>query len=346
MPVRQVSSNRTAEVSTLSRITPEASRPEITSKRFSNPAEATSFRFTTSDLLVLLCICIWAINVPFVKLLLGTMSPLEISLTRYGVGALFFLGLVLIKEKSLRVKLRHLPLLVVAGIVGITLNQVFFVYALQNTSSSEVSLLMASTPSFATLFAWAMGQERIKVNYWISLPLAVAGVFLIIATAPGSHLGGNLLGDGLALATSASWAGYTVAIRPLIRHYSVARISVYVLVIGVLAMLPFGYSQININHFTNLTPGLWVVLAYCTFGALVLTNFLWYGGVKNLGAPRTAFYAYLQPFGGVVAAALILYEAIVLWQVAGGVLVVLSMILYRSNLYKLFLRKPQPDDVK
>ncbi len=302
-------------------------------------AEVSTFRFGFSDLLVLLCICIWAVSVPLIKLLLGTMSPLEISLTRYSTGAIFFLGLVLVKERSLKVKPRHIPLLILAGIVGITLNQIFFVYALQNTSSSDVSLLMASTPSVATIFAWALGQEKIRVNYWISLPLAIAGVVLIIVSAPGAHLGGNLLGDGLALATATSWASYTVLIRPLLQHYSVARISVYVLVIGVLGMLPFGFSQINLNHFTSLTPGLWLILGYCTFGALVLTNFLWYGGVKNLGAPRTAFYAYLQPFGGVVAAVIILQEQIVLWQIIGGVLVVLSMVLYRSRLYRIFLKR-------
>jgi drug/metabolite transporter (DMT)-like permease len=299
--------------------------------------EPATLRFGGADLLVLLCICIWAVNVPSVKLLLQNgFGPLEVSMIRYTIGAIFFLGLVLIREKSLRVQWRHLPLLVLAGIVGITLNQVFFVYALENTTSSEVSLLMASTPTFAALLAWLIGQEKIRLNFWISLPLAIAGVFLIVITAPGAHLGGGLWGDALALFTSASWAGYTVMIRPLIKHYSVARISAYVLFIGVLAMLPFGLPQMNTNHYANLAPSLWLTLAYCTFGALILTNFLWYGGVKHLGAPRTAFYAYFQPFGGVIAAALILGEVVVPWQVMGGILVVFSMILYRSNLSRLF----------
>ncbi len=313
----------------------EKEKAAITAKR----VEAASLRFRTADLLVLLCIGIWAINVPLVKLLLGNLKPLEISLFRYGIGAIFFLGFVLIREKSLRIQLRHLPLLIVAGVVGITLNQIFFVYALENTTSSEVSLLMASTPSFAALFAWLIGQEKIKSNYWASLPLAVAGVFLIVLTAPGAKLGGNLVGDGLALATSASWAAYTVAIRPLLKHYSVARISAYVLIIGVFTMLPFGYSQINIDHFTSLPPNLWVTLGYCTFIALVITNFLWYGGVKHLGAPRTAFYAYFQPFGGVIAASFILSEVIVIWQLLGGALIVMSMVIYRSNLHKVVYEK-------
>lgn len=299
--------------------------------------EHTAPRFSGADALVLLCIAIWAVNVPSVKLLLQNgFGPLEVSMIRYTIGAIVFLAIVMIREKSFGVQWRHLPLLVVAGVVGITLNQVFFVYALQNTTSSEVSLLMASTPTFAALLAWLLGQEKIRLNYWLSLPLAIGGVLLIVLTTPGAHLGGGFLGDGLALLTSASWAAYTVLIRPLIRHYSIARISAYVLIVGVLAMLPFGLPQVKAEHYTNLAPHLWLTLAYCTFGALILTNFLWYSGIKHLGAPRTAFYAYFQPFGGVVAASLILGEVIVPWQVLGGALVVLSMIMYRSNLTGLW----------
>jgi drug/metabolite transporter (DMT)-like permease len=136
-----------------------------------------------------------------------------------------------------------------------------------------------------------------------------------------------------------------VLIKPLLRYYSVARISAYVLVVGVLAMLPFGAPQISLDHFTQLSPPLWVTLGYCTFFALVITNFLWYGGVKNLGAPRTAFYAYLQPFGGVVAASLILNELIVPWQILGGVLVVVSMIFYRSNLHLLITSRWRKNNI-
>ncbi len=288
--------------------------------------------FQMADLMVLCCVTMWAFNVPLVKSILQYMQPLETSLIRFGTAGIIFAVYVRFREGSLKIQWKHVPLMVGAGLMGIFLNQVLFVYALSNTTSSEVSLLMAATPSFATIFAWLMGQEKIRLNYWLSLPLAVAGVSLIILTAPGAKLGGNLPGDGLALATAASWAAYTALIRPLMKHYSASLISVYVSLIGSAALLPFACSQLDFGRMGAMPTTAWLALAYSTLGSVVITNLLWFTGVKELGAPRTAFYAYLQPFVGVFAAALILGETIVPWQIAGGFFIIGSMIIYRVRL--------------
>jgi drug/metabolite transporter (DMT)-like permease len=288
--------------------------------------------FGQADLLLMICVSIWAFNVPIVKSTLAYFEPLQISLIRIVSAAIIFTVYVWFKEGSLKVQRKHLLTLVAAGFIGITLNQVFFVYALSNTHSAEVSLLMGTIPSFATLMAWLLGQEKVRLNYWLSLPLAIAGVSLIILSTPGASLEGNLLGDFMALLTAFTWGTYTVLISPLFKHYSASRVSVYILVIGAIGLLPFGVGQFHWERMASVPTHIWWFLAYSAIGAIVITNILWFTGVKILGAPRTAFYAYLQPFIGVFSAALILGEQVVGWQIVGGVLVVFSMILYRMKL--------------
>lgn len=294
----------------------------------------TRLKFSRADALVFACVCIWAFNVPMVKSLLQYFEPLQTSLLRFLTAGLFFVIYVKFKEGSLAVKKRDLLLLAGAGLMGITINQILFVYALKNTSSSEVSLLMAATPTFATLLAWLLGQEKIRLNYWFSLPLAIAGVSLIVLNAPGAHLTGSLLGDFLALLTAASWAAYTVMIKPLVKSYSPSLISAYVLLLGTIPLVPLGISQFDFSRMGSVPWNIWLTLAYSTFAAVVLTNILWFTGIRELGAPRTAFYAYLQPFVGVFAAFLILGENIVPLQIFGGFFIVGSMILYRVQFSK------------
>jgi drug/metabolite transporter (DMT)-like permease len=102
-------------------------------------------------------------------------------------------------------------------------------------------------------------------------------------------------------------------------------------VIGAVTILPFGLPQIQPEKIATAPAYIWLILLYSTFAAVLLTNILWYSGVKRLGAQRTAFYAYLQPFLGVIAAFIILAEPLVGWQILGGVLVILSMVIYRRQ---------------
>jgi drug/metabolite transporter (DMT)-like permease len=259
------------------------------------------------------------------------MQPLEVSIIRFGVAGLLLYAVAWLREGSLGIQWRHMPQVILCALMGIFLNQVFFVYALKNTTSSEVSLLMGSTPTFAVLAAWAFFHERTGSNYWRSLPISLAGVALIVLTAPGAKLAGGWFGDFLAILTAASWAAYTVLIRPLMRHYSITRLSAHITTIGAVMILPFGVPQFDVTAFSGVPGHIWLYLLYGTVGAVVITNILWYYGVKKLGGPRTAFYAYLQPFLGVMAAALILGESIVPLQLLGGVMIILGMIIYRRR---------------
>jgi drug/metabolite transporter (DMT)-like permease len=72
---------------------------------------------------------------------------------------------------------------VATAALGITLNQICFVYALTNTSASDVALLGATGP----------GRR-----HWLSVAIGMTGVVLIVGR--GANFGrSSLLGAGLAL---------------------------------------------------------------------------------------------------------------------------------------------------
>lgn len=215
--------------------------------------------------------------------------------------------------------------------MGITINQITFIYALNNTSASEVSLLYAASPVFATLLAALIYREKIKRSYFIGLPVALAGVALIILTAPNVSLEGNLLGNLLAVGMAFSWAAYTVLLRPLLTLYSPLRLSMYCFAIGSLLLLPFSFSQVTATWNSPVSLEAWSLLLGSTVFAMVITNIIWYNGVKRLGVSRTAYYSYLQPFFGVIAAAILLSEIVVSWQIVGGIMVIGSLLIYRLS---------------
>ncbi len=287
--------------------------------------------FSLTDGLLLVCVLIWALNSPLVKIVLREIAPLAVSQFRVTIAALISLVVLLIREKSVRIDWRHLPLLCLAAVMGITINQITFIYALNNTSASEVSLLYAASPVFATLLAALIYREKIKRSYFIGLPVALAGVALIILTAPNVSLEGNLLGNLLAVGMAFSWAAYTVLLRPLLTLYSPLRLSMYCFAIGSLLLLPFSFSQVTATWNSPVSLEAWSLLLGSTVFAMVITNIIWYNGVKRLGVSRTAYYSYLQPFFGVIAAAILLSEIVVPWQIVGGIMVIGSLLIYRLS---------------
>jgi drug/metabolite transporter (DMT)-like permease len=309
----------------------QAGESSFTTEKSHNTGESSLAvgRFTLTDLMLLFCIIIWALNAPFIKIVLDEMEPLAVSQLRITVAGLICFGLLLIREKSIRIAWRHLPLLGLAAFMGVTANQISFVYALKNTTASEVSLLYAASPLFATLLAALTFQEKLKRSYFIGLPLSLFGVALIILTAPNAALDGSILGNFFAIGMAFTWAVYTVALRPLLRYYSPLRLSAYCFTIGSLLLFPFSLSQVAAIGEKPPSAGAWLILLFSATVAMVFTNILWYNGVKKLGVSRTTYYAYLQPFFGVIAAALLLGEAIVPWQILGGLLVIGSLLIYR-----------------
>ena len=160
---------------------------------------------------------------------------------------------------------QHVWLLVAAAALGIWLNQLSYVYALEYSSASTIALILGATPIFTALIAFAIGLERLHRRFWIAAAVSFAGVALI-ALGKSGGVSGSLKGDALGVATAATWAAYTVAIAPLMRSYSPYRISALVLAIGWVAVALTGISQTAHQSF-DLGTLVWVCLAYAVHRA-------------------------------------------------------------------------------
>src|SRR5205814_8363632 len=92
-------------------------------------------------------ITIWALNFTVTRYVLEHgFHPIAYSTVRYGIAALLFLVVTWAAAGSLRVRRADLPLLAVAALFGIFLNQISYAYAIRLTTASTTALLPATTP--------------------------------------------------------------------------------------------------------------------------------------------------------------------------------------------------------
>ncbi len=279
--------------------------------------------------MLLVTVVLWSLNLTITRYILQHgFQPLSYATVRYGIAAAIFVAIVVVAERSLRLKRRDVRLVLVAAL-ALVLNQFAFVYALDTTSASTIALLLGATPAIAALIGLALGLERMSGRFWIATVVSFAGVGLV-AAGSGSSLSAGWVGIALGLATASTWAVYSIAIAPLMSRYSASRISAVVLPIGWVGIAAAGAPQTAGQDY-GLSWEVWALLLFATLGPLVLTNILWFKALHGIGASRATLIANLQPFVAAVFAVVLLSERMTFLQMTGGVLIGGGILLARRR---------------
>lgn len=278
--------------------------------------------------MLLVTVSIWAFNFTVTRYALTHgFEPLAYSATRFTSAALLVSGITYGLEGSLRFQRRHALLLAGSAFVGIYLNSLAFVYSIDLTNASTVALIFGSLPIITAVIAYAAGVERLHRRFWIAAGISFVGV-VFVAIGSSGGVSGNLLGDFLALVATATWGAYSVAIVPLVRQYSVWRISAGALAVASLPLLLTAIPQL-VRQDWDLSALVWACVVFSVLGPLVLTNFLWFTAIERVGPSRATLVTNLQPFLAAVFAVVLLDESLTWLQVVGGVAIGISLLLAR-----------------
>jgi drug/metabolite transporter (DMT)-like permease len=279
--------------------------------------------------MLLTTVVLWALNVSVTKYILEHgLEPLSYATFRYGLAAVIFVVLTLFAERTLRIERRHVSVLALAGVI-LWLNQISFVLALDATTATTIGLLLGAIPIFTALLGLVLGRERLKRRFWIAAGISAVGVALV-AVGSGGDVSGGYGGIFLGLATCATWAGYSVAVAPLMRTYSALRVSAVVIPAAWVLIALSGIPQTRDQDW-SLGWEVWTLTLLATLGPLVLTNILWFRSLHRVGPARATLAVNLQPFVAALLAVVLLSEPLSAEQIAGGVLIGSGLVVARRG---------------
>jgi drug/metabolite transporter (DMT)-like permease len=282
-------------------------------------------RDPTADLMLLGTVTLWAFNFTVSKYILDQgFRPLAYASVRYACAAAIFVAITLVWERSLRIGRGHLSLIVLCTVL-LFANQLSFVYALKFTTATTVALLFGTLPIFTALLARGSGVERHTARFWLAALVSFGGVALV-AFGSGGSFSANVKGDALAVGGALTWAGYSVAIAPLMRTYSPFRLSAVFLAAVTVPLVLAGSRQLADQSF-DFGALVWLGFAFAVVGPLVTTNFLWFTAIDRVGPSRASLFANLQPFLAAIIAVLLLSEKITTLEVAGGLAIGAGIVL-------------------
>ena len=286
---------------------------------------------TWADAGALLAVFVWGVSFPVLKGLMTVMSPLTLMVAR-GLVSCLVLAIALRRTGGWRAPTAEdVPALLAAGLIGFTVNQMFYSWGLHLTTASHSGLIFTITPLFVSGMSQALGHVRLGRLDMLGLALGVAGAGLIIGwPASGAAGGASVLGDLLTVGAAITWGVWTILAAPILQRRGTLAGTFWITLTGTLGLVPFALPGL-LGQDWRLPWWAFVGVIYAGAAGGALGSLLWYAAVRRLGAARTAIYANMESFFAVLAAALLLGERVAVTSLVGGAAVVAGVLLTRRR---------------
>lgn len=297
-----------------------------------------STRFGLADLLLLLTIILWGINMSVLKIGLRLISPHAFNAIRLSLAVLVYAAILMLIPGKFSLGKGDGWKTIGLGFLGITAYQLFFIQALSQMSASSTAIVMGTSPVFIALLSTALGQEKIHWAGWVGVVLSFSGFLLVVAGINSKFSWSGTKGALQILAANACWACYTVFSKPVLDRNSALKISALATISGTLIYLPFAAPELVRVSWHEISGLTWAAIFYSGLVAISLCFFLWYVALKAVGSAKTGAYGNLSPIFAALFAALILGERLTARQGLGALMILIGVYLTRSG-YRFFVSR-------
>lgn len=270
---------------------------------------------------------IWGFVPTSTRHVVQTLSPGNILLTRFLVGALAAVVLFSLFRAPLPPR-KLIPQAIFLGLLGQLGFNVPLAYGIQHVEAGTVALISGMSSVFMAALAVPLLGERPQARVVVGLVLALAGSVLVTVMSGGelSLSRDQAVGSLLILLSATLWAVYSVIVKPWLGQIPPTSIPMLGSIAGLPLMIPIGASGL-LGGLSDLAWTGWLGVAQFTITASVIAPILWAVGLQRGEASRAGLYLYLTPLFGVIVSAILLDEPVTIGTIVGGGLIVAGVAL-------------------
>lgn len=277
--------------------------------------------------LMLVTSLLWGGNFVVAKTLVAHASPMTLTLVRWLIAVIVLLPLVWWKEKRLVPAKAALVPLLLMGITGVALFNIFQFLALERTTSTNAGLISTMNTMSIALFSFAFLKEKINGLQLVAMVLSFIGVFLVLSKGDWQLLWHFQLntGDLWMVAAVCVWGLYSVCSKWAMQTTSPLMATLYAGLFGVLILVPFTIKDFT---FTEIDSTFILSLLYTGVISTVVCMVFWNIGVQQLGATTSGIFLNFNPIFTALLAFLFIGEQISWLQGIGGIIVIMGCYLF------------------
>ncbi len=259
-------------------------------------------------------------SLPATRVAVMDFDPMFLTAARAGIaGVIALVVLVAFRvQRPSRTDANSFLIAAIGVVIGFPL---LTALALQHVTAAHSIIYIALLPLVTALFGVLRGGERPRLAFWF---FSALGSALVIGFVLHDGIESASIGDlYMFAAIIVCGMGYAEG-AILSRKHGGWQVICWALVFSLPLMLILAYA-LKPDTYSNIGQPAWLGLAYVSLFSMFIGFIFWYRGLAQGGIGAVGQLQLLQPFFGLLLAALILNESVSLAMIGTSILVVLCV---------------------
>lgn len=280
---------------------------------------------------VILAMIFWAFSFIWFKEANKTFYPLTIVFIRLLFAVILMTTFLVATKNFMKIKKKDRKLFLMLALFEPFFYFIGESFGLTYVSATVCSVLISTIPVFATIGAWLIFRERLKLINYAGIILSFIGVLVFILNSDGS-LNFNIKGLGFLMLAVLTAVGYNLTLSRLVGTYSPVYIVGVQNIIGATLFLPL-FIILDFHHFFrtpftfNMFKPIIELAVFASCGAFILFAY----SVQKMGITKANVFSNCIPVFTAIFSFIILGEKLTIQNIIGMAIVIAGLIMSQMN---------------
>ncbi|CUK08193.1 putative inner membrane transporter yiJE [Shimia thalassica] len=275
----------------------------------------------------LLFALIWSSAFTSARIIVADAPPFAISALRFAIAGVLGVAIARAMGQSWHLTREQWRATLIFGLCQNALYLGLNFMAMTTVEASLASIIASTMPLMVALAGWVFLGDKLNKQASIGLILGFAGVIVIMGSRMSA--GVDIFGVGLCLVGAAALTIATLMLRGASTGGNLMMIVGLQMFVGAavlfVASLAFETWEFNWN------PRMLTAFAYTIVAPGLFATWIWFTLVNRIGAVRAATFHFLNPFFGVLIAALLLGESLGVMDYVGVAVISVGILLVQLS---------------
>ena len=270
---------------------------------------------------------IWSSAFTSARVIVAEAPPLLSLSLRFLISGLIGVGLARLLGQTWRLNRAQWQTIFIFGLCQNALYLGLNFVAMQTIEASLASIIASTMPLLVGLVGWVWFKAKLPILGVLGLIIGVIGTALIMGVR--IQGGTDFFGITLCIVGVLSITVATLSMRGVSSGGNLLMIVGLQMLVGavILAFPGVVFEEWEVVW----TPKLLLAFSYTVLMPGLLATFIWFWLVGRIGAVRAATFHFLNPFFGVLIAAIFLGESLGIWDAVGVIVIMAGIFVVQTS---------------